>query len=290
MDKVIKRIKEQRIQYKKSGDKKNAELYKLALNGGYYGNLNSEYTPMYDPKMLLSVTLNGQLFLLMFCEKMIEAGIQIDSCNTDGVTCIIPKELEEKYKEVCTWWEKLTLMELEYDDFKKVIRGNINNYLAIKSKKNDKDEYDIKEKGIWFLTNPDLGNSVDALIIAKSLKLYYTKGISIEDSISNPEKYGFTIFDYCYSNKISKDYTVWWNNKMQQNLNRYYIGNKTSPYLYKKKKDKTTMENVLKGFGVEIYNNNVEKPFKEYGVNTQYYISKVREILHELEPKQNSLF
>ena len=82
MDKVIKRIKEQRIQYKKSGDKKNAELYKLALNGGYYGNLNSEYTPMYDPKMLLSVTLNGQLFLLMFCEKMIEAGIQIDSCNT----------------------------------------------------------------------------------------------------------------------------------------------------------------------------------------------------------------
>lgn len=34
MDKVIKRIKQQRIQYKKNGDKKNAELYKLALNGG----------------------------------------------------------------------------------------------------------------------------------------------------------------------------------------------------------------------------------------------------------------
>lgn len=285
MDVVIKRIKTERIQFKKEGNIEDADLYKLALNGGYYGNLNSEYTPMYDPKQLLAVTLNGQLFLLMFCEKMIEAGITIDSCNTDGITCIIPKELETKYEEICKWWEKLTLMELEAEDYKKVIRGNINNYLAIKLKNNK-----VKEKGIWFLTNPELGSSVDALIISKSLKLYYTENIPIEESINNPEKYGFTIFDYCYSNKISKDYEVYWNNKLQQNLNRYYIGTKTSPYLYKKKKTKTTMENVLKGFGVELYNNHVEKPFKDYKVNTQYYISKVREILFELEPNQINLF
>jgi len=202
----------------------------------------------------------------------------------DGVTCIIPIELEDKYEEVCKEWESLTLMELEAEDYKKIIRGNINNYLGIKV------NGDVKEKGIWFLTNPDLSNSVDALIIAKSLKLYYTKSISIEDSISNPEKYGFTIFDYCYSNKISKDYTVWWNNKHQQNLNRYYISGNNSPYLYKKKYNKTTLENVLKGYGVEIYNNHVEKPFKEYNVNTQYYISKVNEILNEFEPKQTKLF
>lgn len=284
MDKVIRRIKNLRIQYKKSGNKKDAELYKLALNGGYYGNLNSAYTPMYDPKQLLAVTLNGQMFLLMFCEKMIEAGIKIDSCNTDGVTCIIPIKLEEKYEEICKWWEQLTLMELEAEDYKKIIRGNINNYLGIKL------DGKIKEKGIWFLTNPDLGLSVDALIISKALKLYYTKGIEPKEVILNPEKYGFTIFDYCYSNKISKDYTVWWNNKHQQNLNRYYISGNNSPYLYKKKHNKTTLENVLKGYGVEIYNNHVEKPFKEYNVNTQYYISKVNEILNELEPKQTKLF
>lgn len=268
----------------------NIRIKSLIDNKNDYGNLNSEYTPMFDPKQLLAVTLNGQMFLLMFCEKMIEAGIQIDSCNTDGVTCIIPKGLEEKYNEICKWWEKLTLMELEYDGFKKVIRGNINNYLAIKLKLNDKGENEVKEKGIWFLTNPDLGMSVDALIIAKALKLYFTKGISPEEVISNPEKYGCSIFDYCYSNKISREYTVWWNNKLQQNLNRYYVGNSKSPYLYKKKNGKTTLENVLKGYGVEIYNNHVEKPFKEYNVNTQYYISKVNEILNELEPKQTKLF
>ena len=284
MDKVVKRIKAERIVFKEEGNIEDAELYKLALNGGYFGNLNSEYTPMYDPKQLLAVTLNGQMFLLMFCEKMIEAGIQVDSCNTDGVTCIIPKELEQKYEEISKWWEQLTLMKLEAEDYIKIIRGNINNYLGIKS--NNK----IKEKGIWFLTNPELGLSVNALIIAKVLQLYYTKNIPIEESINNPEKYGFTIFDYCYSNKISKDYEVYWNNIKQQNLNRFYIGGRTSPYLYKKKKTKTTMENVLKGFGVELYNNHIEKPFKEYKVNTQYYISKTREILFELEPNQVNLF
>jgi len=90
--------------------------------------------------------------------------------------------------------------------------------------------------------------------------------------------------------KIDKSYEVYHNNIKQQNLNRFYIGGKTSPYLYKKKKTKTTMENVLKGFGVELYNNHIEKPFKEYKVNTQYYISKTREILFELEPNQVNLF
>lgn len=78
--------------------------------------------------------------------------------------------------------------------------------------------------------------------------------------------------------------------KIQQNLNRYYVGNSNSPYLYKKKHNKLTLENVLKGYGVEIYNNHIEKPFKEYNVNTRYYISETRKILNELESNQLQLF
>lgn len=292
MDIVVGELKTLRLQYKKSGDKKNAELLKLANNGGYYGNLNSEYTPMYDPTMLLSVTLNGQLFLLMLCEKLIEKGIKIDSCNTDGVTCIIPKELEEEYKKICLEWESITKMELEYDDYIKVVRQHINSYLAIttsgKVKRKGLFKLDFNEKGEREIP---LGDSCNALIIPKALNNYFVKNIPIEETINNPEKYNCTIFDYLYSMKIDKSYEVYHNNIKQQNLNRFYIGGKTSPYLYKKKKDKTTMENVLKGYGVEIYNNHVEKPFKEYGVNTQYYISKVREILFELEGgNQTKLF
>lgn len=244
---------------------------------------------MYDPTMLLSITVNGQLLLLMFCEMLIEAGITVESANTDGILAVIPKELENKYKEVCKTWEKITLLEFEYEDFEKTIRNNVNNYLAIglnKVKRKGSFKLDYNEKGEREIP---LGDSCNALIIPKALNNYFVKNIPIEESINNPEKYGFTIFDYCYSNKISKDYQVYHNNKLQQNLNRFYIGGSNSPYLYKKKKDKTTMENVLKGFGVELYNNHVQKPFKEYKVNTQYYISKVREILHELELNQINL-
>jgi len=291
MDKVVKRIKTERIIYKEQGNEADAELYKLSLNGGFFGNLNSEYTPMYDPKILLSITINGQLALLMLCERLIEAGMIIDSVNTDGAVVIIPIELENKFEEVCSSWEKDILMKLEAEDYEKVIRQHINSYLAIttsgKIKRKGLFKLDFNEKGKREIP---LGDSCNALIIPKALNNYFVKNIPIEETINNPEKYNCTIFDYLYSMKIDKSYEVYHNNMKQQNLNRFYIGGKTSPYLYKKKKDKTTMENVLKGFGVEIYNNHVEKPFKEYGVNTQYYISKVREILHELEPKQNSLF
>jgi hypothetical protein len=291
MDTLIEDLKTFRIKCKKEGNKKDAELFKKALNGGFYGMLNNVYTPMYDPKMLLSITLNGQMFLLMLCEKFIEAGIKIDMVNTDGISAIIPKELENKYNEICKEWESLSLMELEYESFEKVIRKNINNYLAIttsgKVKRKGLFKLDFNEKGEREIP---LGDSCNALIIPKALNNYFVKGIPIEETINNPEKYNCTIFDYLYSQKISKDYEVYWNNKLQQNLNRYYIGDRTSPYLYKKKKTKTTMENVLKGFGVELYNNHLEKPFKDYKVNTQYYIAKTREILYELEPQQQNLF
>lgn len=88
-DKVLLQLKNERVLDKKEGRTKDAELKKLALNGGYYGNLNNEYTPLYDPKQLLSVTINGQLLLLMMCEKFIEAEIKIDMCNTDRSNCDI---------------------------------------------------------------------------------------------------------------------------------------------------------------------------------------------------------
>lgn len=292
MGKVVKRIKAERIIYKEQGNELDAELYKLSLNGGFFGNLNSEYTPMYDPKILLSITVNGQMALLMLCERLIEIGVKIDNVNTDGCSAIIPIELESKFEEVCSNWEKDTLMKLEAENYEKMVRQHINSYLAVTTKGK------VKRKGLFKLDFNEqgkreipLGDSCNALIIPKALNNYFVKGIPIEETINNPEKYNCTIFDYLYSMKIDKSYEVYHNNIKQQNLNRFYIGGKTSPYLYKKKKDKTTMENVLKGFGVELYNNHLEKPFKEYGVNTQYYISKVREILFELEGgNQGKLF
>lgn len=271
MDVFLNEFRIERLQDKKAGRKAEERLKKLALNGGYYGNLNNEYTPMYYPKGLLSTTINGQLLLLMLAEWFQEIGVQVDMANTDGITAIIPRDKENQYKEVCQKWEELSLMELEFQDFKKVIRANVNNYLAIDVNDN------VKEKG-FFLTEPDFGSRIDFLVIPKALKAFYTKGTLPETFIKEHNN----IFDFVAAQKVDRSFEVVWNNQVQQRLNRYYISS-DSPFLYKYKNGKKA--HMMKGFGVQIYNNHIEQEMSRYNINYDFYIGKTYEVISEVSNK-----
>jgi len=158
-----------KLKYEGLGKSNQAELLKLGMNGSFYGNTNNEYTPMFDLKCMLSITINGQLMLLMLCEKLMEIGVKIDMCNTDGVTILYNKDLHEKVEEICKNWEKLTRTELETVNYLKVIRMNINNYMAIYE---DKGDIKIKQKGL-FLTEPPVDMSRDFLVISKAVVAYF---------------------------------------------------------------------------------------------------------------------
>lgn len=286
MGKLIKNLKTLRLRYKAEGNKKDAELYKLALNGGYYGNLNNEYSPMFDPLQLLSVTINGQLFLLMLCEWFEENDIIIDACNTDGVTVILTKDKENLFEELCSKWEKITLMELEAVDYTKVIRKNINNYIAVTT------TGDIKRKGLFKFLDKEipLGDSIDELVISKALDAYFNKDIKPKEFISNPDKYELHIYDYCKSNKIGKDFTVYHNGKIQQQLNRYYFSKKGA-YLFKQKHGKGTMQHINVGNAVMLFNEYKELSWEDYNIDYNYYISATQKIIDELQNlNQLSLF
>jgi hypothetical protein len=92
---------------------------------------------------------------------------------------------------------------------------NVNNYICFVSKEymldedaneiNVKEKLKIKKKGFYkYGSDIPLGDSVNEQVVAKALELYWKNGIPIKESISNPEKYGFHIYDYCKSNKIDK--------------------------------------------------------------------------------------
>lgn len=85
-----------------------------------------------------------------------------------------------------------------------------------------------------------------------------------------------------------KQYQVWWNGNKVQNLNRFYISKKGA-YLYKQKAQ-GKMENVLKGFPIQIYNKHEEKPFEEYNVYLPYYIQKIEKIINVFDNNQTNLF
>lgn len=200
-----------------------------------------------------------------------------DTRLTDGITVICPIDKRNVLTQITKKFEELTKTETETVKYLKVVRMNINNYIAVCE---EKGKIKTKLKGM-FDTAPILGKSNDELIIPKALEAYYKDNVNPELFIRNHQN----IFDFTLANKISKDYTVYWNNQVQQQLNRYYISRKGS-YLYKQKKDKKTMENVLKGFGVILYNEHIEKPMNEYNIDYQYYINKVNKIINELSSKQ----
>lgn len=287
MSSVLDDLRRKRLEFKKMGVKKEAELLKLALNGGFYGNLNQEHTPLYDPEKMLSITINGQLLLLMLCEKFVEAGIKIDMCNTDGVTVIFEHHLESKYKEICKWWEDLTSMELEEVIYKKVVRMNINNYLAIY------EDGKVKRKGIFRLPFNEyggreipLGDSCDFLVIPKLLNEYFVNGHKPEEVLSQPEKFNLSILDFCASKKVDRSYTVEWNRQKKQRLNRYYVS-RNGAYMYKCRNG--TKSHMLKGWGVQIYNKIQHKSIKEHNVDNRYYLSEANKIINLLQISKNQL-
>lgn len=271
-------VKGERIELKHQGLGKSpdAELLKLSLNGGFFGNLANEYTPMLDLKAFLKITINGQLALLMLCEKLIALGAIIDMCNTDGVTIMYPQELHGAVEAICDEWQAMMRMELETVKYNKVVRKDINNYLAFY-------EGGVKEKGM-FLTDPAIDMSRDFLVISKAIRAYFEHGTPVEEFIRNHKE----IYDFCGSLKCDKVYTVFWNGTPQQHLNRYFV-TKGGAYLYKSK-DGINMNHMLKGNTVQLFNNYYEAPWEEYNVEYNYYISECKAIINELEPVQTSLF
>lgn len=191
----------------------------------------------------------------------------------------------ELYLQLVKEVEQQFNVQFEREKYSKIVYSSVNDYIAVLENGN------LKKKGM-FVTEPELGNSVDFLIIPKLLEQYFIKGIRPETAIFNSE---YKIYDFCANQKVDRSYTVEWNNKKQQRLNRYYASTKGA-YLYKcrwvEKLDKKTKltssiytkNHMLGDAGVMIYNKHIEKEnIKEYNINYTFYLQKVNKIISEIE-------
>ena len=119
-----------RAEHKVAGRKKLSEAFKLGLNS-VYGDSNEPFSPFYDPKMTMSITINGQLFLAMLCERLMwNPAFEIIQANTDGVTFYMPRELLPVYHEICNAWQVETKLNLEFVEYSAMIVRDVNNYIA----------------------------------------------------------------------------------------------------------------------------------------------------------------
>jgi len=108
-------------------------LYKLGLNGSF-GKSNDKYSPLYDPQLMLSITLNGQLLLARLTEVLMRIpSLQMIQVNTDGVAYCCDRADEPQADVICQWWENWTGLELETDNYASFYQRDVNNYIAIEA-------------------------------------------------------------------------------------------------------------------------------------------------------------
>lgn len=279
---VLKKITAERLQAKKNGDKVKADGLKITINS-IFGKLGSQYFWLYDPKQFLSTTVSGQLGLLMLVEGMYMNGIEVISCNTDGVVCKIPRELEDRYYEIAHAWEKTTGLELEFTLYKKYVRRDVNSYIT------EKEDGHTKEKGA-FLKEVDLKKAYRMPIVAKALHAYFIKNIPIRKTLEECKD----IMEFCISQKTGSNFIMelhkGLNIEKLQKTNRFYISNKGG-VLLKRHTVSGRLTGLYVGSLVKILNDYDENiPFDKYDVNLSFYEKEAMKIINEIEPPQMKLF
>lgn len=169
---IYRRLVDQRLEAKASGDKVVADTLKITINGTF-GKLGSRFSTLYAPELLLAVTFTGQLALLMLIEMMAQRGIQTVSANTDGITVL--SKNDALTRQVVAEWENVTQFVMEYTYYKSIHYRDVNNYFAITT--DDK----TKTKGVF--REPGLNKNPAAHISMVAVMNYILDGIPVADTI-----------------------------------------------------------------------------------------------------------
>lgn len=285
-------IRTRRLEAKKNKIKVVDKTLKLSLNG-LSGNLQNEHSWCYSPFTVMQIRINGQLLLLKLSEQLLSIGCKLHQINTDGVLYTCKKAKYDELQRILKDWENLTKLKLETEEFVQFYQLAINDYFGLKS------DNTVKKKG-FFLTNIELGKGLSPKIIPEAIINYFIDGIPVEETITACRD----IRKFLQAEKTGKQWTVEYNEQVQQRTNRFYVSN-SGYYLWKWKLDETgkkQYQNMLKGYSVKLHNRlysdeDLQWKYSQgetfqsiYDINYQYYIVQCLKIIEQLKPKQLNLF
>ena len=174
------------------------------------------------------------------------------------------------------------MLQLEHDEYSKIILADVNNYIAV----NKAGKY--KCKGRFEFEDLALHKNKSFLIIPKAIFNYFINNIP-------PEKYlaeNKNIFDYCAGIKTKSD----WNfvamchedgnvttTKLQK-IVRYYISNKGCKILKRHRSDGREIQIESGRWMQTIFDKYEEAEWKDYDINDAYYLDKIYKEIHNVCP------
>lgn len=286
---IYKQIKDERIEAKHNGNKIKNETLKLALNS-VTGNMQSEYSWLYDPKSVMKIRMNGQLFLLKLSEMLINTtNCKIINYNTDGIFILIKRNMLDKLKEIIKSFEEFSLLNMEIEEFETMYQFAINDYIAVKEGYSKTKNPDLIKKKGMFIDTPILGKGLRPLIIPKAICEYFVNKTPIETTLYNSDD----IRDFCTYQKVDKKFHVMYENKEVSRINRFYMS-KYGSQLIKYEMDYTGKKlrptTLCSSSPVTLLNKFDNLSVKDKHINYLYYKNEIYKIVDALESQQLNLF
>jgi hypothetical protein len=283
---IYKDLIDRRIQAKHNGQCSEADTLKITVNSVFGKTLNENHW-LYDPLVGLRTTINGQLYILMLIEQLSLYGFEVISANTDGLITIVPKSRRRTYDLCCKMWEEQTNFNLEFTEYKKYIRRDVNNYITLKK------DNTTKEKGI-FVVNNTLQQGIDKPILSKALYDYFINNISVETTIRD---HVYNVMNFCVAkrtdDKFINEYHYVQNTNRKidilQKTLRFYMSTKGG-YLYKRDPKDNKLITYCNDSPVQILNDYKVDDLVKFDINYTYYIKECNKIINLIETKQLTLF
>jgi len=262
-----KQLYEMRKKYPK-GSIEN-EMLKLALNGTY-GDTNSKFSVFYDPLVTMRTTLNGQLFLCVLAERLMNiSSVKLIQMNTDGLTIRCNESVLDDINIVCNEWQTITNLELEQTYYNKMFIRDCNSYLAryVNGKIKRKGAYDHEQA--WHQNH-------SALIVPKVAEKVLLDGVSIRETV----EFWQDKYDFLLRTKVPRSGYLALENQQVQNVSRYYVA-KGGKRLWKwlpplKGKQDWRKFAIHSGWGVHVCND-----ISDYGtlpIDYDFYIQEIEKI------------
>ena len=177
----FKEIVETRLKYKAEKNPLQKPL-KIVINGTY-GASKDPNNPLFDPRQANRVCVYGQLLLLDLIEHL-EPWCDIIQSNTDGVLVKLHASNEDeadreyaRIDDIAHEWEVRTHLNLEFDEYRRVIQKDVNNYIIVAP------DGHLKTKGAYV---KEVGNlDHDLAVVNRAVIAYLVHGTPVEKTIKD---------------------------------------------------------------------------------------------------------
>lgn len=228
-------IMELRLKYKHEKNPLQAPL-KIVINGSYgqsgAGKLqdNGEYkllSPMFDPRRMREVCINGQLMLLQLIEDLEQ--FELIQSNTDGLIYKIHKNDFDTLDKIVKAWEKRSKMTMEYDFTTMLVQRDVNNYIAVF------ENGTIERKGGAVKASKEC--DYDLPVVKEAIVEYFVHGIPVDEYIMNENK--LKPFMKTYKLSSAYNHVLYGDEKQQGKIFRVFASrSRKDKCLYKQKDGK----------------------------------------------------